>query len=46
MKYKIYTREEYLQWCKDNNVKNPLPEYKRNKMTQSGYPTYPYDSNF
>ena len=33
MGYKKYTREEYLQWCKENVVKNPLPEYKRNKMT-------------
>ncbi len=31
---------------KENNVKNPLPEYKRNKMTESGYPTYPYDPFF
>lgn len=41
MEYKTYTREEYLQWCKKNNVKNPLPEYKRNKMTECGYPYIP-----
>lgn len=46
MRYKTYTREEYLQWCKENNVKNPLPEYKRNKMTESGYPAHPYDPYF
>lgn len=46
MKYKMYTREEYLQWCKENGVKNPLPEYKRNKMTECGYPTHPYDPFF
>ena len=46
MKYKTYTREEYLQWCKEHNVKNPLPEYERNKMTESGYPTHPYDPFF
>jgi hypothetical protein len=46
MRYKIYTREEYLQWCQENKVKNPLPEYKRNKMTESGYPTHPYDPYF
>ena len=46
MEYKTYTREEYLQWCKKHNVKNPLPEYKRNKMTECGYPTHPYDPNF
>ena len=46
MTYKTYSREEYLQWCKKHNVKNPLPEYKRNKMTESGYPTHPYDPYF
>ena len=46
MGYKTYTREEYLQWCKENGVKSPLPEYKRNKMTISGYPTHPYDPNY
>ena len=46
MAYKMYTREEYLQWCNEHNVKNPLPEYKRNKMTESGYPTHPYDPYF
>ncbi len=46
MRYKKYTREEYLRWCKENNVKNPLPEFKRNKFTISGYPTIPYDKNF
>jgi len=46
MKYKMYTREEYLQWCQKNNIKNPLPEYKRNKMTECGYPTHPYDPYF
>ena len=43
---KMYTREEYLQWCRKNNVKNPLPEYKRNKMTECGYTTHPYDPFF
>lgn len=46
MAYKIYSREEYLQWCKEHNVKNPLQEYKRNKMTKSGYPTHSYDPYF
>ena len=46
MTYKTYTRQEYLQWCKDNGVKTLLPEYKRNKFTISGYPTNPYDKNF
>ena len=46
MRYKTYTREEYLQWCKKHGVKNPLPEYQRNKMTESGYPTHPYDTYF
>ena len=43
MKYITYTRKEYLQWCEHNGVKNPLPEYKRNKFCISGYPTYSYD---
>jgi hypothetical protein len=46
MRYKTYTREEYLQWCKKHNVKNQLSEYKRSKMTESGYPTHPYDPTF
>ena len=46
MKYRIYTRQEYLQWCQDKGVKTLLPEYKRNKFTISGYPTYSYDENF
>ena len=46
MRYKTYTREEYLEWCRENNVKNPLTEYKRNKMTECGYPTHPYDPFF
>lgn len=43
MKYITYTRQEYLQWCQGNGVKNPLPEYERNKFTISGYSTYPHD---
>ena len=39
MRVKTYTREEYLDWCKEHGVKNPLPESKRNKLTISGYPT-------
>ena len=46
MKYKLYNRKEYLKWCEDNHVKNPLPESRRNKMTLCGYPAYPYDSTF
>jgi hypothetical protein len=45
MDYKIYTREEYLDFCKKRGVKNPLPESRRNKFTESGYPTYPHDKN-
>ena len=41
--YKTYTREEYLQWCKEHNVNNPLPEDMRNKFQICGYPAYgPY----
>ena len=39
MDYKTYTRKEYLEWCKEHNIKNPLPERRRNKFTISGYPT-------
>ena len=39
MDYKTYTREEYLTFCKKRGVKNPLPESRRNKFTESGYPT-------
>jgi len=39
MKVKTYTREEYLDWCKEQGVKTILPESKRNKLTISGYPT-------
>ena len=39
MNYKTYTRKEYLEWCKQNGVKTPLPECNRNKFTESGYPT-------
>ncbi len=46
MKYKTYTREEYLKWCKEHNVKSPLPENRRNKYTECGYPAHPYDPNF
>ena len=46
MKYKTYSREEYLKWCEKHGVKNPLPENRRNKFTESGYPTYPYDPTF
>lgn len=46
MKLKKYSREEYLEWCKIKNIKNPLPENKRNKYTECGYPTLPYDRNF
>lgn len=46
MEFRRYTRHEYLEWCKENNVKKPLPESVRNIMTISGYPTYPYDSNY
>ena len=47
-KYKTYTRKEYLQWCKEHNVKSPLPEDVRNKFTLCGYPArdpYPFDPN-
>lgn len=46
MKVKTYSREQYLQWCKEHGIKNPLPEYMRNKLTESGYPTHPYDPTF
>ena len=39
MKVKTYTREEYLDWCKEHGVKTILPESQRNKFTISGYPT-------
>lgn len=39
MKVRTYTREEYLDWCKEHGVKTTLPESKRNKLTISGYPT-------
>ena len=39
MKVRTYTREEYLDWCKEHGVKTILPESKRNKLTISGYPT-------
>ena len=39
MKVRTYTREEYLDWCKENGVKTILPESKRNKFAISGYPT-------
>ena len=39
MKVRTYTREEYLDWCKEHGVKTMLPESKRNKLTISGYPT-------
>ena len=42
MKYKIYSREQYLKWCKENGVKHPLPENIRNVFTESGYPTWTY----
>ena len=37
-KLRTYTREEYLDWCKEHGVKNPLEENRRNKLTISGYP--------
>ena len=46
MGYRTYTREEYLEWCKKNGIKHPLSEYERNKFTESGYPTIPYDPTF
>ena len=46
MKYKTYTRVEYLQWCKEHGVKSPLPEDTRNKNTECGYPAHPYDPNY
>ena len=46
MKYKTYTREQYLEWCKKNGVKKPLSEDRRNKFTESGYPAHPYDPYF
>ena len=45
MKYRTYTREEYLKWCKEHNM-SPLPESRRNKFTECGYPAHPYDPNF
>ena len=48
MKYKTYTREEYLKWCEENHVNRILPENIRNKFTLCGYPTrdpYPFDPN-
>lgn len=39
MKLVYYTRDDYLEWCKENGVKTILPESKRNKLTISGYPT-------
>ena len=46
MKYKTYTREEYLRWCEEHGAKNPLPENRRNVFTESGYPTHPFDPNY
>lgn len=40
-KYKTYTRDEYLKFCKEHCIKIPLPESKRNPFTLSGYPTMP-----
>lgn len=39
MAVKTYTREQYLEWCKRRGVKNPLPEERRNPLTECGYPT-------
>lgn len=38
MGVKTYSRKEYLRWCKERGIKNPLPENKRNRLTESGYP--------
>ncbi len=38
MTYKKYSRKEYLNWCKKNGIKNPLPENRRNQFTVSGFP--------